>query len=74
MRTIYEATEEMDLFKYVFRFVLKGFSNISKSGTPAGGEELHPHRNRKNVVEKWYYFPELYKKRQVLEDGREMLS
>ena len=41
---------------------------------PAGGEEeggSFPPETEKNVVEKWCYFPELYKMTEVREEGIE---
>ena len=41
------------------------------SGAPAGGGRFPPPETGKIVVEKWCYFPELYKITEVLEDGIE---
>ena len=46
----------------------------TKSWAPAGGGKggsFPPPETEKIVVEKWCYFPELYKMRKVREDGIE---
>ena len=43
-------------------------ANNNKGARKGGGA---PPPNRKNVVEKWCYFPELYKMTNVREDGIE---
>ena len=47
--------------------------SLYRQGRPqGGGEASHPHpETEKMVVEKWGYFPELYKMTKVLEDGME---
>ena len=40
-------------------------------GTPAGGKGEDPPETENIVVEKWCYFPEVYKMKKVQEDGIE---
>ena len=48
----------------------KDKNNQKFSGSPRGGGELPPPpETEKIVVEKWCYFPELYKMTKVVEDG-----
>ena len=53
--------------KYYMKIVLKGDSFIQ--GRPQGGASPPP-ETEKIFVEKWCYFPELYKMTKVLEDRR----
>ena len=47
-------------------------SNDIKKGCPQGGRgNINPPKQKRFVVEKWCYFPELYKMRKAEEDGIE---
>ena len=51
--------------------VTKNGNLIKFQGRPQGGMLPPPHETKKIVVEKWCYFPELYKMTNVVEDRRE---
>ena len=60
----------LEQFSY-FRIITLEFSyfTIIKQGRRQEGGGVHPPETEKIVVEKWCYFPELYKITEVREDG-----
>ena len=53
------------------RFGQKYNNNNTNQGRPQGEGEASPPETERIVVEKWCYFPELYKMTKVREDGIE---